>query len=495
MSDTSFRIEKETESVIQDLQHQPNLFMELAENALFVAESLRDNYFQNTAKFVAILRTTLRDALERDREPVFNIYEVHNFEWRDIQDETITFIDTGIGQTQISSQTPILLRVGSYCVKVGERRLAEREHFGFYPVILGDLEGGNKERRDFIDIVRITAELIGGLSALAHTPDLRVLMFRGPLMYIMSGYAGHTPFTERDIKLFLQHYSLDSNLAEELQEGFFQEAKQDIYPDMTESYRKLIDRRLFEPLAWISYLYRTLLHKALQRTPVPIILGVVERSSLREFSEQVILKRIFQRLGEHNRFDYLNDIYHRTDLNSPKAFLKRLGYTDALLLSMILQPGQFSEHWTINKVENLGKGNISLPDQSDEYSMNWEILKLSKKYCFPPVSGFYLQTTENSQPLRIELFDQLVHEQMLDIAHRTYLFSSLLPGYSFPVGLDIVEKHAQIPSWMTEAYGKLIRHHLGVSLQSGAISDADMRRLLVQAIYITHRDWIFRSNQ
>ena len=44
----------------------------------------------------------------------------------------------------------------------------------------------------------------------------------------------------------------------------------------------------------------------------------------------------------------------------------------------------------------------------------------------------------------------------------------------------------------TSAYSKLLRHHLGVSLQKGEISDLEMRRILVQAIYLSHRDWIFR---
>jgi hypothetical protein len=45
---------------------------------------------------------------------------------------------------------------------------------------------------------------------------------------------------------------------------------------------------------------------------------------------------------------------------------------------------------------------------------------------------------------------------------------------------------------LTGAYSKLIKHHLGVSLQRGEINDTEMRRLLVQAIYMSHRDWIFR---
>jgi hypothetical protein len=38
------------ESVREDLQRQPHLLMKLAENSLTVAESLRDNYFKNTAR-------------------------------------------------------------------------------------------------------------------------------------------------------------------------------------------------------------------------------------------------------------------------------------------------------------------------------------------------------------------------------------------------------------------------------------------------------------
>ena len=42
--------------VHEDLQRQPHLFMKLAENALTVAESLRGNYFENTARFITALR-------------------------------------------------------------------------------------------------------------------------------------------------------------------------------------------------------------------------------------------------------------------------------------------------------------------------------------------------------------------------------------------------------------------------------------------------------
>ena len=151
-------------AVAADLERQPHLFMRLAENALVVAESLRDNYFKNTAKFVAHLRTAMRRP-----EPILRVFDVSDAAWSDVQGEVVTFIDGGVGQVQMSSRAPILLRVGSYNVRTGERRLAEREAFGYYPIILGDLEGGTKTRKDFIDVVRITAELLGG--RLEHVLD------------------------------------------------------------------------------------------------------------------------------------------------------------------------------------------------------------------------------------------------------------------------------------------------------------------------------------
>jgi len=476
------------EGVQEDLQRQPHLFLRLAENALVVAESLRDNYFKNTARFVSALRRAMNT--KRD-DPVLTVREIENADWATVQGEVVTFIDGGVGRVQLSSQVPILLRVGSYCVRTGERRLAEREQFGYYPVILGDLEGGSKERKDFTDIVRITAELLGGLSALERTPDLRVLMFHGPLVYLMGGYAGHTPFTEQDIDLFLRQYASDAETGRRLKEEFLCEARLDIYPQMTDRSEDWHAQRLFEPLAWIAWLYRKLLHTARQRKPIPIIAGVVERGELREFSQEVLLERVFRGLKKNNRADYFNEMYGRTDLKSPKALLDRLGYTDTLLLAMLLQPGQVSESWQIAKYEGLRHGDVTLPTEAGAGRVNFAPLKPGK-IGFPQVRGCYVCISETTEPMRVEVFDELGEDQIVEAARRAYLYARLLPGYGFPVGLDIVDKFAKVPAWLTDAYSKLIRFHLGVSMQQGEISDAEMRRILVQAIYMTHRDWLFR---
>ena len=478
--------------VHEDLQCQPHLFVKLAENALTVAESLRGNYFENTARFITALRGAIHETATGQRpDPVLTVHSIENTHWSSVQGEVVTFIDGGLGRVQISSQVPILLRVGSYCVRTGERRLSERERFGYYPIILGDLEGGSKERKDFPDIVRIMAELLGGLSALQRTPDLSVLMFHGPLVYLMSAYAGHTPFTERDIDLFLHQYAQTPELGRQLKEDFLRQAELDIYPKMTQRSDEWVQKRLFEPLAWIAYLYQRLIWIARQRQPMPIIAGVVERGELREFSEKVLLERIFRGLRSKGNANYFNHMYGRSDLTSPKALLDRLGYTDTLLLAMVLQQGQFSEPWEIGKYDGLRHGNVSLPGEAGPSQVNFASLQPSA-IGFPRVRGCYVHVSETTEPVRVEVFDVLGIEQIIEAARRTHIYARLLPGYGFPVGLDIADKHAHIPAWLTNAYSKLIRHHLGVSLQQGKISDAEMRRILVQAIYMTHRDWLFR---
>ena len=487
MNENRLQDEQLVEEAREDLQRQPHLFMKLAENALTVAESLRENYFANTATFVAHLRR----AQGRRSDPILHTQLIENADWSGLQGEVVTFIDGGVGQVQVSSQVPILLRVGSYCVRTGERHLTERERFGYYPVILGDLEGGSKERKDFVDIVRITAEMLGGLSAMEREPDLHVLMFHGPLVYLMGGYAGHTPFTEQDIDLFLQQYAANADQGREIKEDFLHQARLDIYPKMTERSSEWSKRRLFEPLAFISYLCRRLINIARKREPTPIIAGVVERGALREFSEKVLLERVFRNLRERENEDYFNDMYGRFDLTSPKALLDRLGYTDALLLAMLLEPGQTSESWEIAKYDGLRQGDVSLPGEAGTSRVNFAPLK-SASIGFPRVAGSYVHISNTTEPIRVEVFPELGTSQIVEATRRSYLYARLLPGYGFPVGLDIADKHAHVPAWLTDAYSKLIRYQLSLSLQRGEISDAEMRRILVQAIYMTHRDWLFR---
>lgn len=478
-----------TPQAVEDDLREPHLYLRLAENALTVAQSLQNNYLKNTATFITDLRHSLRRP-----EPLIAVGRSDQLDWQDLQSEVVTFIDGGVGQAQISSRTPLLLRVGSYSVRTGERVLSERERFGYYPIVLGELEGLSKDREDFVDIVRIVAELLGGLSALERHADLRVLMFHGPLLYLISPYAGHTPFTEADIDLFLHQYAMEPSQGRNLKEQFLAEARLDIYPRMTaERADELSERRLFEPLAWLAYLYRRLIAEANNRTPVPIVTGVVERSRHSEFCMDVLLSRVFRQLRINHQTDYFNKLFGRTDLTSEQALLERLGYTDSLLLGMLLRPGEYSEPWVMERTSiGLRRGQMRLPGNGLSSLVNWAVLKPNEPFGFPSVTGCYISVSEATEPIRVETFTALGPDQTEAAAQRAFLYSRLLPGYGFPVGLDIVDKFAHVPAWLTRAYGKLIRNHLSASLHRGDIGDAELRRIIIQAIYLTNRDWLYR---
>ncbi|MDJ1176940.1 DNA double-strand break repair nuclease NurA [Roseofilum capinflatum] len=486
-----------TQQAVEDkIQKQPHILIKLQENALKVATNARDNYFKNTAQLISFLQQKNQD------NHLFKINHVENPSWSNFQNEIVTFIDGGVGQIDMNSPVPILIRVGSYKVKTGEHDISKREEFTYYPIIFGDLEGGSKERKDFVDIVRITSELLGAIAALERTPDLKVLMIHGPLVYMMNAYAGHTPFTEKDIDLFLGHYKGSEQFAQKLKNDFLKDAKDFYYYNCTdrdnpEDRQDFLNKRLFEPLSWISFLYQRLIREAhnKKRKIKPIIMGVVERNNLREFSFN-LFNKIFDDLYKVNQEGYFNNLYGRTDLNNTHIFLERLGYTDTLLLSMLLEKQEFSEPLVIkSKYENLGQGHICFPNESTKRKFNWSPLKPSnRKKGFPKITAFYLKVSETTEPIRIEVFNDLGKEQVLEAAKRVYLYSQLLPGYGFPVGLDVVDKYAKIPKWMTDAYAKQIQYHLAVSLQTGQITDEQMRQLLIQSIYMTKRDWLFRPN-
>lgn len=479
--------EEVSREIMQEIVKRPHIFVALVQNALTVAQSLRDNYFTDTAELVSLLRPKVDYGRGRDniKDPIFEMRAVDKSKcWEDYRGEEIAFIDGGVGSVEFLSQVPMLLRVGTYKVKTGESILCEREKFGFYPVIFGDLMGGSKERKDYPDIVRIIAELLAVLHTLQRYPNLDILVLHGPLVYLMGQYAGHIPFTEEDIDIFLKNYGL----GEELKKEFLEEVNR-IYPQMTEQWRSTgwigrLEGR-YEPICFIRFLLHKIISEATDehRPKRTLICGVTERGTLSEFTRKVVFQKLFDQ-----DLNIFNNIFNRNDINSAEAAVKRLGYNDPLILSMLLQAGQYSEPFDIQKYENFDSAEIA------DVKLNYKIFRPSGPFSFPRITGAYLQVSDNTFPIRIEVFGDFPKEQIQEIIQRIYLYSTLLPGYAFPIGLDIIDKFAKVPNWLTNAYEKLIKYHIMAQLYQGQITDEELRKIIIQALYTTQRDWLFRPS-
>lgn len=104
-----------------------------------------------------------------------------------------------------------------------------------------------------------------------------------------------------------------------------------------------------------------------------------------------------------------------------------------------------SEPWEVDKYSGLREGNLTLPEDSTREVVRFSPLKPGP-LGFPRVNGSYVHVSEITEPIRIETFPELGENQIEQCALRAYRYARLLPGYGFPVGLDIVDKYAHVPS-------------------------------------------------
>jgi hypothetical protein len=91
--------------------------------------------------------------------------------------------------------------------------------------------------------------------------------------------------------------------------------------------------------------------------------------------------------------------------------------------------------------------------------------------------------------VRVEIFEK-DRARFSDLARLVMHCAWLLPRYAFPVGLDIVDKYAKVPNWMTRPVNtntavKALRQAMGTG--DATTFDA-MRRMLCGST----RDWLFR---
>ncbi len=363
----------------------------------------------------------------------------HRNLWGSVAGRPIGFVDGGLANLSMLGSAPIAARVGGYTVIPGVHG-EERERFVVLKHLIDELYAHDQEavyEDTFPDIgalrdaARISIEAAGAVRLLADQSDLSWVFLHGALVNPVSRYTD--VMRDRRVRHRFPNFS-KSALTELLPTG--------------EPPRRGRDCN------FISVHLRQL---EFLSDAEAVVCGVIERESTTTSVCRAVL-------------DSLEDDLIRDFLPLPPAEWKRWfrtavdpsdddefegqRITDSLLFRCVLEPGE-----------------ALLPVMVDRNDMRrapdaWRDLIV--RYPKPHVS--YIQVTEWSAPVRLELFEKDLG-RFRNTAGLVLHCALLLPRYAFPVGLDIVDKFARIPNWMSRP----INTHTAVQAMKQALDRGDTR--------------------
>lgn len=406
---------------------------------------------------VEALATELR-ALLLEADGIIKLRHDHSALWERMAGQPVGFIDGGLANLATLGSAPVAARVGGYVVTPGDYS-PERESFTTLKYLIDELyaDKGGVFAESYPDIsglrdaARIAIEAAGAVRLAKERPDVRWLMLHGALVNPVSRYTDQRedrklrhrfpPFSDKALgDLLPGHGTLPDEHAERV---------------FVSVYRKQLE--------------------ALQASDA-VVCGVVERESS-STSVSVALSRwlpddIIRDLTGSDANDWRSEF--REALNpadDSEAEGQRI--SDSLLFRVMLEPGEALRPVPI--------------DRNDERRAPKDWWPVIQGYPKPWVS--YLQPTEWSAPVRIELFEKDV-PRFQEAGELVFHCALLLPRYAFPVGLQIVDQFAKIPNWMSRP----VNTHTTVTalrqaLDSGNMSLFDsIRRMLCGS----SREWLLR---
>lgn len=428
------------------LQGDPDLFVRIAENALLVADDLRREYFQSTLGIAREMRTVFRSGSGRHRITAVDTVPMPPV--------PVAFIDGGIAQADLSIAAPLVVRAGIFRVKPGERDLEKRETFDHFPLMLGQLRGGLKADRRYGDVVRQLVELGAMVAALEDDAfdDIRLLMLHGPLQFVSGPFFGHWFFPE-DYEAMLQRNDAERPYVLTTLSKFAGWCKECHLQGTERCTRDIGDKHL-PAVCMMAFLQHHILERA--RHKGVLVCGVVERSFGRSVTRHVVKEMLTTRPELFDRLLGAIEMRGRGVTAQVDAILDATRYNDAVLLALAMNRGEALEWYPVNPRLKINDERVAL---------------------FPDVQNTFVRVTSAKYPMRIEVPAGYGAEECEGVLRRAYEYASLLPGYAFPIGLDIADKYAAIPGWMTKAYHQLILAEYGRLLAGEFVEMTDTEAL------------------
>jgi len=385
-----------------------SLFIKFVKSAVTASPKVQNNFLDVTAQVALTIQKIIDDAnLVVDLD-----YKGNDF-WLKNRCKTSCFIDGGVDRTSIISSAPLSIRAGSYIVKP-DAEDKHREFFEESMVFLGDLYDPKNELYalsddDFDedqmlnkkkDGARIIFEAVTIVKHILLNRKFDYCFLHGPIEATVMPFTvmGFPTFTKFAVENMLPFYNKNKLNAEA---------------------RHFINVYL-EALKYIK------------QSKFPVY-GIVETSNSAPYIKNLL-------------YTYKSkSIISDKDFRNTLSTIKKYKITDSHLLEIILKNGQALKPLEVKK---------QIKGFSVTSGSAWE----DKMESFPSVYIGYIKTTDHSSPIRIESLRsptdfQKDFEYILATAR-------LLPNYGFPVGLNIVDKFAKIPNWMSKASRRYYATHL-----------------------------------
>jgi len=410
---------------------------EFLANLLFVAGRESSEVQDQFVGRLAGVAATVRDLLEQNNLVRRLPYRPSEY-WPTLRGRAYAFLDGGVANVELPSAAPIGIRVGSYVVRPGDAT-EDREHFSILLALVDDLysDRGVLYDDDFQDIAklrdaaRIASEIAAAYQVAKsdRVPDAIVL--HGPLINPVAPYGleGFPSFGLETCRKFL---------CDEAWAG-------------DEHNRQFVS------------IYLELLER-LRATGAPVV-GAVERSIGRD---PVVLRRVLYNLQDRG-------VMKADDVKKVLEETTRYGLNDASLFDVVLGEGEYI-------------APVAVMRQGPENKWPEEWKAWIRKY--PDALTTYLKPSELVVPFRVEAFDNATaFDDVLDLILHT---SRLLPSYGFPVGLDIVDRFAKVPAWMSR--GVKGQHQVVLLQKALATGDPRVISFAKRVLATKGRDWLFRPS-
>ena len=428
---------------IEDRLHRPHILAQIVKTGIVLSAKAQ-------ADFIDVL-DTLADELRNlflEAELIRKIEINHRKTWGEFKGVTIGFVDGGIANVDVMGAAPLAIRVGSYLVTPGCSGPG-REEFDFQVQLVDELYDSSPGSGIFTDWFEDVAKLrdaaricceVAGLVSLSLRPNPpTVVLLHGPLVNPVSPYALGTP------------------------------GQSDAFPNFTsETLRTLLPGdekvRTGREANFVS-VYLDQLNKLAQGSAT--CCGVVERAS--PTFPGPLIKKVLEGLHTSGRVDAPT---RRQFLDKMQAYR----ITDSVIFECVLNEGEYIDPIEIDKQEPHSKIPVV-----------WQ----AEIIAYPKPLTTYVKSSAETMPVRVESFPAgpLSHSQLMSLIVHT---SRLLPRYSFPVGLDIVDKHAKVPEWMSRQMNAMLSAQL--MRKAMEVGNPAAIRMVKRMLSMNARDWLFRPD-